>query len=412
MKRTLLILFACAGLFITACTDKDHTNDVNNPDEKTLTQIVLNRHTMTMIIGTTDSLEVTGNDGIAGIYQWQSSDKEIAVVDTLGHVNAVGLGTATIVVTETKTNLTDTCLVTVVTELEAIEFTHAYIFNTYATPEYLASLDTIDSVFVYTDDNGVRHPLRAFLVDVTVEIYSDGLYLDEKYNYAGAPVGYVAYFPSKAYYAPAGMNTDRGFAGSASISTGVWSTQLKTVSHRLVEGKMENEADAIEQIKTAVGYFNEQNYSEFSNGMITACNMAFTGGRIYRYEAYETSSGERGYSRHFIPDAIPTACAVKIEYGDEGVMYNIGAMEMYMTPILGDLGWGVWVTASDYDADNGTYKYNVIGDRFVLGDPLHYKRNTNNAPARRMQDRAIPLTQEDLNAPILPAPQPKNVRIR
>lgn len=371
--------------------------------ETGITSIALNKTEVTLAEGSTIKLIASANDGLEGSYSWMSSNEEVATVDTYGIVTAVKKGTATITVTETTTNLTATCKVSVVSELETLEFTQATVAF-YNRSEYLATLDTVDSIFSFTDNTGERHYLRGFLVDVDVNIYSDGLYINDNGDMDGATVGYIAHFPGKAYYAPAGMNDDRGYEDAAFVSMGVWSTESNHTNHKLMGGYIEDRAGAFEHLKTAFNYHNNGGddwYDDYGKEM-QSVSEAFQGGTLWRYE-YSPDYGY--YNTTYIPSAIVTKCNMQLKWNESSkYMYSVPAIEMEMTPLGGDYGLGVEIEINEI-----TNEWKLMSNDFIFEPVITYKRITENAPARDKNLFPVLPTQKDLQHKVLTA-QPKNVR--
>lgn len=79
-----------------------------------VTGVSLDKATSSIAVGGSDTLvaTVTPNDATDKSVTWSSSDDEVATVED-GVVTAVAAGTATITVTTTDGDFTDTCEVTV-----------------------------------------------------------------------------------------------------------------------------------------------------------------------------------------------------------------------------------------------------------------------------------------------------------
>ena len=374
MKKLLcgaLMLLTAATAFVGCDKDKN----------KVITSITLNKSELTLAEGASQRLSVSANDKLQGTYTWASSDEQVATVDKYGTVTAQNIGTATITVTETTSKQTATCAVKVVSEMETINFTQATVAY-YNGNDYLATLDTIDSVFIYTDDAGEKHPLRAFLVNVDVDFFSDGFYINDDGDYDGASEGYIAHFPAQAYYAPKGMNDDRGFTGAAMIPTGVWSTQLKAVSHLMEAGYLDNEAEAFEHINAAFNYANGQDWDMYHQEMGMADTMAFKGGQIRKYTY---NAREEYYTTVYFPAAIVNACAAKLAWNDaSNYMYNVPAIEMYFN-VLG----GGEINGIEYEMNEISEEMTLLSDKFIIDNSsIHYKRvdeTEESAPARMIE---------------------------
>lgn len=397
MKKFLLgaLALLIAGSVLTGCGE----NNNNNQGGGEATALTLSKTSVKMAItvydseegaevANTDRFTITPKDGtyeitasVEGIVTWKISKNVVTLT-------AVSTGKTTLTVSDTKTKATATYEVEIVSLLESLSFKQATVAY-YNGEEYLAKLDTVDSVFTWTNDNGDAVALRAFLVDVTVNVFSDGFFISDEGEYAGSSVGYVASFPGKAWYAPEGMNADRGYEYSASITTGVWSTQAKTMAKVLTAGTISNEQEAFEHVKLAIDNFNlyiasdyEDNAAleNFQNEMTMADTMAFHGAQLIRMMYMPTYGG---YGYDFMPAAVIPAGAMQLAYNDNSMyMYSVPAAEMHFQPLYGDNGWGVKVEMNEI-----TNQYTLISTGFEFGDLIKYKHapstNDEAAPARK-----------------------------
>jgi len=411
MKKFLLgaLALLVAGSVMTGCKGKN-----NNGGSSEVTQLTLSKSSVKMALtvydaekgveeANTDRFTITPKDGE---YEVTASIEDIVsakVSKNVVSLTALNIGRTTLTVTDTKTKATAKYEVEVVSVIESLEFTQATV-SYYNGDDYLAQLDTVDSVFSW-----VRAPqdtvyLRAFLVDVDVHLFSDGFYVNDNGEYDGTSVGYMALLPGKAWYAPEGMNADRGFEYSATITEGVWATLDTVMSKALTRGTFTNGPQAFEHVKSAIGSFNAwiaadyesaSDLENFQREMTIADTMAFKGSQLLRF-TYMASAG--GYGIDFMPAAIVTDAAMRLSGGNNSkYMYSVPAVEMTLVPLEGDNGWGVKVEQNAI-----TNQYNLISDGFEFGKEYIYRhiaeQTTESAPARKaMQfDRYI-LTEKPKN---------------
>ena len=120
MKKnySLLIqaLMALSLLFVTGCSKDDPSNDSGNGNNKiTVTGVTLNKTTLTLDVGKTDTLKatVTPSDATNKNVTWTSDNAKVATVTGSGIVTAIAAGTTTVTVTTTDGNKTATCFVSV-----------------------------------------------------------------------------------------------------------------------------------------------------------------------------------------------------------------------------------------------------------------------------------------------------------
>ena len=354
-------------------------------------------------VANTDRFTINPNNGT---YEISASVNDIVtwkIAKNVVTLTATNIGKTQLTITETTSKKTATYDVEVVSVLESLSFTQATVAY-YQGEDYLATLDTVDSVFIWTNPDNQQVALRAFLVDVDMHLFSDGFYVNDEGEYDGAAVGYIAVFPGKAWYAPKGLNTDRGFDESASITTGIWKTNKEmTKAKVLAPGTFTNGELAFEHVKQAITSFNNYIASDyesatdlenFQNEMSTADTLAFKGGRLIRF----TYMSE-GYGIDFIPAALIPEAQMQLAWNDKSMyMYSVPAVQMTIQPINGDNGWGVKVERNEI-----TNEYTLVSEGFEFGKQFIYRHipasdDEEAAPARKaMQfDRHI-LTSQPKN---------------
>jgi hypothetical protein len=355
-------------------------------------------------VANTDRFTITPKEGT---YEISASVNDIVtwkIAKNVVTLTAMNIGKTQLTITETTSKKTATYDVEVVSVLESLSFTQATVAY-YQGEDYLATLDTVDSVFIWTNPDNQQIALRAFLVDVDMHLFSDGFYVNDEGEYDGAAVGYMAVFPGKAWYAPKGLNTDRGFDESATITTGIWKTNKEmTKAKVLAPGTFTNGELAFEHVKQAIASFNNYIASDyesatdlenFQNEMTTADTLAFKGGRLIRF-TYFTDY----YGFDFIPAALIPEAQMQLAWNDKSMyMYSVPAVQMTIQPINGDNGWGVKVERNEI-----TNEYTLMSEGFEFGKQFIYRHipasdDEEAAPARKaMQfDRHI-LTSQPKNA--------------
>lgn len=389
------------------------TSCKQNPEEPKGEDLTLSKTSVKMAITVYDSEkgDVANTDRFTitpkeGTYEISASVNDIVtwkIAKNVVTLTAMNIGKTQLTITETTSKKTATYDVEVLSVLESLSFTQATVAY-YQGEEYLATLDTVDSVFIWTNPDKEQVALRAFLVDVDLHLFSDGFYVNDEGEYDGAAVGYIAVFPGKAWYAPKGLNTDRGFDESATITTGIWKTNKEmTKAKVLAPGTYTNGELAFEHVKQAIASFNDYIASDyesvsdlenFQNEMTTADTLAFKGGRLVRF-TYMSED----YGIDFIPAALIPEAQMQLAWNDKSMyMYNVPAVQMTIQPINGDNGWGVKVERNEI-----TNEYTLMSEGFEFGKQFIYRHipasdDEEAAPARKaMQfDRHI-LTSQPKN---------------
>jgi uncharacterized protein YjdB len=111
MKKMILwalaVIFVCSASVFTSCS---------NDDDDMLTSIRLNKGTLALTVGQTETLTatITPSDAKDATYTWSSDNTAIATVDANGLVTAVAVGKATISATANNgSGVKGVCAVTV-----------------------------------------------------------------------------------------------------------------------------------------------------------------------------------------------------------------------------------------------------------------------------------------------------------
>ena len=90
--------------------------NVLKPEEIKITALKADKTALTMVAGSTDALHLTLQPYCAfkGTVQFSSSNKAVVEVDSLGNLLAVSCGKATVTAKDSRTGLSDACVVTVI----------------------------------------------------------------------------------------------------------------------------------------------------------------------------------------------------------------------------------------------------------------------------------------------------------
>ncbi len=105
---SLAAILVCSASWFMSCSDEDVL----------LTAIKLNKSTLTLTVGQTETLTatITPKDATDQAFTWSTSDAAVAAVDDNGKVTAIAIGTATISATANNgSGVKGVCAVTVTT---------------------------------------------------------------------------------------------------------------------------------------------------------------------------------------------------------------------------------------------------------------------------------------------------------
>ena len=367
-------------LLATGCQKKNDTPDDGRKDQDTVAAIQISENDIRMVQitwnekakeeqPTVRTLTITPENGE---YNVESSVKGIVDIHLTGNtlqLTARNIGTTRLTITDTVTLQTAVCKVEVFSVIETVTFPYAtvsYRFNDWDEDSYTL----IDSAFFYDDENGNSIPLRAYIVDATLNLFSEGFHITEDGLFEGSDIGYIISFPATAYYAPSGLNNDRGVSRPLSYEAGVWTTAQKDYYHKLQGGWLdkEKEQEAIGHVTAAISYTNnntDESWNKYYEEMHIADSLAFHGALMHKYVRVAN-----GYSTSPMPFAIVNAGAVNLILSGQtpsNFMYEVSEAEMYINPLQGYYGLGVEIA---YDAEKGIW-YNA-SDQFLIGKSFHY----------------------------------------
>ena len=138
----------------TEDTSDDKTDTITIPVTNPATGITLNKSTLTLTTGDTDSTlsaNVTPDDADDKSVTWTSSDTSIATVDGTGKVTGVKAGTATITATNVS-GQTSACTVTVSEPTPSVTLADAYVSGNTTTVKFHNYWN--ESTITFTNNNG------------------------------------------------------------------------------------------------------------------------------------------------------------------------------------------------------------------------------------------------------------------
>ena len=381
MKKQLLFLFALTLVLATGCEKKNSTTNEPQPAQDTVAAIELSETNIRMVQmawdaqakeeqPTVHTLTITPEDGN---YVVTASTENIVAFKMVNkntvQLTTQNIGTTRLTITDTLTQATAVCNVEVYSVVETLTFPYASV--SYNIREWdMESYILKDSAFFYEDADGNSIPLRAYIVDAPLTLFSKGFYLKDEI-FQGSDIGYIIMFPALAYYAPAGLNEDRGISQPLTYEAGVWTTATDNYYHKLQGGYLdkEREQEAIGHITTAIAATNsdtEEAWLTYYNEMHIADSLAFHGALMRKY----IRVGD-GYSTSPMPFALVNAGAVNLIKGGNTPskdMFEVTEAYMYINPLLGYYGLGVELA---YDANKNVW-YNASRE-FLIGKSFLYQ---------------------------------------
>ena len=379
MKKQLLYLLSLSLVIVTGCKKNVNEPD-DNQNQDTVASVRLSETDIRMVqitwdekqkeeLPTVHTLTIMPEDGEYSVKAYPEGIVSIKQNGNTLQLTAQNIGTTQLIVTDAVTMGKAICKVEVFSVVETLTFPYATVSYQLRDWDW-ESYTLVDSAFFYDDENGNSIPLRAYVVDANLSLFSEGFYLKDEL-FQGTDIGYIISFPATSYYAPEGLNDDRGISRAISYEAGVWSTAQKGSYHKLTGGWLdwEKESEAIAHVTAAINYTNSDSDEAWSNyyaEMHLADSIAFHGALMHKYTRVKD-----GYSVSIMPFALINAGAVNLVLGGKTPstdMFEVSEAMMYINPLLGYYGLGVEIA---YDAEKKIW-YNA-SKQFLIGKSFQYQ---------------------------------------
>ena len=245
MKKFIygVMLLCAASLFMVSCGDPQQENPKDG------VTITINPATMKLAAGEQSprlAYTVTPT-GTKVQISWASENEEVATVNAQGVVTGINNGTTNIICTDAISGAKGTCVVTVASIVENLDFTEAYIgYRTIKDPVSGETVPDIDSTVVkyyhkvLCEQLGVDS-LNAYTAMMRVQLFS-GIYFGSAGSLTGAEVGAYIIGYSPAMLLPKDLNP--GLEANTIISLGsfiVDSEGEATKQHHMEIGMLNND---------------------------------------------------------------------------------------------------------------------------------------------------------------------------
>lgn len=221
-----------------------------------ITSATISPETVTMRAGETFRLTLnTEPSSLQGVeITWSSSNEEVATVNNLGVVTAVGEGSTNIYASVTydgETVEAAPCAVKVATFFEALKFTQA-------CPFFFSIKDSSVTKKITAADGTVY---ECYICDGSFIAFSEGLYLDDEGYFVGSSEGAYLEFDAKLYYGTEELNN----GDAAYFCLGSWLVTDQTVTLTNGDTKIDRigvpgKYDAITyaaNLKDAMNFYNQ-----------------------------------------------------------------------------------------------------------------------------------------------------------
>ncbi|MBQ0118949.1 MAG: Ig-like domain-containing protein, partial [Bacteroidales bacterium] len=406
-------LLCAASLFMVSCDDPQQENPKDG------VTITINPATLKLAAGEqSPRLAYTVTPaGTKVQISWASENEEVATVNAQGVVTGINNGTTNITCTDATSGAKGTCVVTVASVVENLEFTEAYIgYRTIKDPVSGETVPDIDSTVVkyyhktLCEQLGVDS-LNAYTAMMRVQLFS-GVYFapagGNKLVLAGSEMGACIIGYSPAILAPAELNP--GISVSTIFSLGDFivdmeSEPARTKQHHMEIGQLNNDT----LMKYMPLFFDDFNANkkltqEGYNNLVFAQVYGTTGTtlQMMEYDAEESS-----YAAYPNPlwqyNGIITGgkFSVGSDHGSNEYMYKLDYIDLNAREVLTD-EFGIPGVFTDL-SDSTQVKMTSTG--WELGQEFKYQAGE--IPAQVQTDEygftvlqqpiALPSFEEDMN---------------
>lgn len=347
MKKLIYgVMLLCTAILCIDCKPKP-----TKPDEPTDVKLTISPATMKLAVGETSprlSYVVTPN-GTKVQISWESDNEEVATVNGQGIVTGVGFGTANITCTDATSKAKGTCVVTVASEVENLEYTEAYVgYKTHKDSVSGKDFPDIDSTVIkyYHPDLckelGVDS-LNAYTATMRVQLFS-GIYFGSAGNLTGADKGAYIIGYSPAMLLPKELNP--GLEQSTIISLGSFIVDTETTptkEHHLEIGKLNND--------TMMAYYpkfyadcnaNEGKMTEVGYNFFATAQIFGTSGTIVKMVGFDAEKNEYAAYPNWLWKYIPNAIVTGGKFsfgtakGSSQYMYKLDYVELNMREVMTD----------------------------------------------------------------------------
>ncbi|MCR4664960.1 MAG: hypothetical protein K5660_06300 [Paludibacteraceae bacterium] len=380
MRKNLVFFISMLLVLATGCKKDVNEPDNRQNDKDTVAAVRLSETDIRMVqitwdenqkeeLPTLHTVTIMPEDGGYSVKAYPEGIVNAKLTGNTLQLTAQNTGITQLTVTDTVTMQSAICKVEVFSVVETLTFPYATVSYQLRNGDWSA-YTLVDDAFTYEDENGDIIPLRAYVVDATLSLFSEGFYLKDEL-FQGTAIGYIISFPATAYYAPEGLNEDRGVSRALSYEAGVWSTAQEGSFHKLTGGWLdkEKESEAIAHVTAAISYTNsdtEEAWNNYYAEMYLADSIAFHGAMMRKYTRVQN-----GYSVSIMPFALVNAGAVNLVLGGKTPstdMFEVSEAMMYINPLSGYYGLGVEIA---YDTEKGIW-YNA-SNRFLIGKSFKYQ---------------------------------------
>lgn len=339
--------------------------------------------------------------------EWSSSDTTIATVTNKGYVEAMGYGQCYVYATVGE--FKDSCKVTVTTYYESLIFTGAFL----ASVDTTYALDTITGKYkvdtVQSSSSGETFYCYRSLA--TLELFSDGLYVNNSGYLDGAAVGTIIEIEAPMYYGTEYLN---GEGNGVLFSLGEWAiTDTAKYSHQGLPGTVDEDA-YIAAMKMFIDGFNAGDQGAYITGL-KAASLAFDNASMNTYTYDSSDPDNAGYMGSYVPEGLCTEALVNVirDYSASKYMYGLDYSNVTFKLLAMDTVFlSYWGLNLAYNPE--TELVSLIDEKIYYEDPITVTYGTKPAESKAlkpMKDPFIMSEHPEIEARVKASIKDKNIRV-
>lgn len=352
MKKSLFAALLLGSLILVGC---DPDQKKNNPSDTSVTAIKISPSEATLNLGESIRLDaaLTPADATATV-AWSSSDESVATVTEKGFVFASDENYGECYIYAKVGDLKDSCLIKVLSPVSAVIFNSAFVGATDTT--YYVDGDGNPIIREIQASSGETY--RAYIAQTTVEVFSDGFYVNNSGYLDGATEGVILELEAPMFYATAWLNgTERGTI----FCLGEWvvSDTSDGYMRQCLPGSIDK-ATYMQQMKGFVSAFNAD---PEDGGYVTFLKGAAAAIKNPTLSTYwvENIDGQTGYVSSYIPDAICQSArfSLNANFPVSDYMCGLDYSEVKFQVLSQDTVFGYnWGVNLNYNAETGQIGFN------------------------------------------------------
>ena len=316
MKKNFIAMLLCATVFSLFFASCKKEKEEGSEGTSSVTSLTVRPSSLDIAVGESTRLSVAYEPSTATpTIKWESSDETVVTVSDNGTIEALAVGTAN--VTASCGDVKAVCAVTVKDYFETLTFTGAFVYNYDTT--YSNTLDTLRS-----ESWGSQY-FVAKKVLCNVELFTEGFYVNDEWELAGAEKGAILEFEAPFYWAPAWANDGRGTI----FVLGNWLITEDYPDSTVTVGR----PYSIDE-KAYVAAVNQfvQDYYVAGDASKAGQDLALAGEQVkgarltqFEYHSIEEGYSSDGYFSSYIPDLVISEGDMEFDdnYAASGVMCSV-----------------------------------------------------------------------------------------